>query len=157
MTFQLCPEMAERPQPRRLRLPAAERGTDTSLAWLSWHPKKADAVWTRREWTALCEHLHNGNDATRFVMGFRDADRCKKYVKSKKLTVARAISWSWQSISGTPKSRLAFVPYSTNDRQQSCWGGLDFDAHNGESRPGARTGLCGIPRAVECAGPGRDP
>jgi hypothetical protein len=90
-------------------------------------------VWTQSEWTALCDHLHNGNDATRFVMGFRDADGCKRYVKSKKLTVARAISWSWQSISGTPKSRLAFVPYSTNDRQQSRWGGLDFDAHNGEA------------------------
>jgi hypothetical protein len=32
------------------------------------------------------------------------------------------------------KSRkLAFVPYSTNERQQSRWGGMDFDAHNGES------------------------
>ena len=39
----------------------------------------------------------------------------------------------WQSIAGSPKSRLAFVPYSTNDRQQSRWGGMDFDAHNGES------------------------
>ena len=46
--------------------------------------------------------------------------------------MARAISWSWQSISGSPKSRRAFVPCSTNERQQSRWGGLDFDAHNGE-------------------------
>jgi len=28
---------------------------------------------------------------------------------------------------------VGFVPYSTNERQQSRWGGLDFDAHNGES------------------------
>jgi hypothetical protein len=62
-------------------------------------------------------------------MGFRDEDECKQYVRSKKLLVDRAISWSWQSISGSPKSRLAFVPYSVNDQQQSRWGGMDFDAH----------------------------
>ncbi len=65
-------------------------------------------------------------------MGFRDADGCKKYVRSKTLAVGRAISWGWTSIAGSPKSRLAFVPYSTNDRQQSRWGGMDFDAHNDE-------------------------
>lgn len=124
---------SERPAQRlRLRAQSADTGKNR-LAFLSWQPQRADAVWTRSEWTALCEHLHNGNGTTHFVMGFRDADGCKKYVRSKRLTAARAISWSWQSISGLPKSRLAFVPYSTNERQQSRWGGLDFDAHNGES------------------------
>jgi hypothetical protein len=116
---------------KRLRLRAQPADTDANpLAFLSWQPKRADAVWTRHEWTSLCEHLHNGNGTTHFVMGFRDADGCKKYVRSKRLRVDRAISWSWQSISGSPKSRLAFVPYSTNERQQSRWGGMDFDAHN---------------------------
>jgi len=104
-----------------------------NLALLSWHPKRADAVWTRSELTELYRHLHNDNDPTHFVMGFRDAEGCKRYVRSKNLMVDRAISWSWQSVAGSPKSRLAFVPYSTNERQQSRWGGLDFDAHNGES------------------------
>src|ERR1022692_3458152 len=103
------------------------------LAFLSCQPRRVDAVYTRREWAALSEHLHNGNSTTHFVMGFRDAEGCKKYVRSKRLPIARAISWSWQSIAGSPKSRLAFVPYSTNERQQSRWGGMDFDAHNGES------------------------
>jgi hypothetical protein len=97
---------------------------------LSLQPQLADAVWTRGEWTALCEHLHNDNGKTHFVMGFRDADGCKKYVRSKRLPVERAISWAWSSLAGAPKSRLAFVPYSTNDREQSRWGGMDFDAHN---------------------------
>ena len=124
---------SERPAKRlRLQVQSADTG-ENPLAFLSWHPKRADAVWTRSEWTALCEHLHNGNGTTHFVMGFRDANGCKKYVRSKRLAAARAISWSWQSISGSPKSRLAFVPYSTNERLQSRWGGLDFDAHNGES------------------------
>lgn len=119
---------------KRLRLRALSTDTGANpFAVLSWQPRRADAVWTRGEWTALCDHLHNDNGATRFVMGFRDVDGCKQYVKSKKWPVDRAISWSWQSIAGSPKSRLAFVPYSTNERQESRWGGLDFDAHNGES------------------------
>ena len=115
---------------KRLCIRSQTNGADANpLSVLSWQPKRADAVWTRSEWTALCEHLHNGNDAQHFIMGFRDNDGCKKYVRSKKLRVDRAISWSWQSIAGSPKSRLAFVPYSVNAQQQSRWGGIDFDAH----------------------------
>jgi hypothetical protein len=67
-------------------------------------------------------------------MGFREVGGSKRYVKSKNVRFDRAISWAWSSIAGSPKSRLAFVPYSTNERQQSRWGGMDFDAHNpGES------------------------
>ena len=120
----------ERPAKRlRLRAQPADAGANP-LAVLSWQPKRADAVWTRSELVAIYEHLHNGNGTTHFVMGFRDADGCKKYVRSKRLPVERAISWAWSSIAGSPKSRLAFVPYSTNERQQSRWGGMDFDAHN---------------------------
>lgn len=133
MILEMCPEMVARPQPCRLGLPAIVRDNDSPLARLSWQPKRADAVWTRQQFTALCDHLHNGNDATHYVMAFRDDDGVKQYKRSKRLPVARAISWSWSSIAGSPKSRLAFVPYSTNDRQQSRWGGLDFDAHNGEA------------------------
>ena len=117
----------------RLRLRDGETREQIPLARLSWQPKKADTVWTRKEWTALVEHLHNGNGATRFVMGFIGKDGCKCYVKSHRLPVDRAVSWSWSSISGSPKSKLAFVPYSTNERQESRWGGMDFDAHNGEA------------------------
>jgi hypothetical protein len=108
------------------------------LAVLSLQPKRADAVYSQIEWTALCEHLHNENDSTHFVMGFRDKEGCKKYVRSKKLPVGRAISWSWGSIAGSPKSRLAFVPYSVNAQQQSRWGGMDFDAHQPDQVDRAR-------------------
>lgn len=104
-----------------------------AMAQLSWQPKPAVAVWTKAEWTALCQHLHNNNPATHFVMGFRDADGCKRYVRSKKLAAGRAISWSWQSLAGAPKSRLAYVPYAQNQQGGSRWGGMDFDAHHGES------------------------
>ena len=120
---------SERPAKRlRLRVQSAGAGANP-LAVLSWQPKRADAVWTQGEWTALCEHLHNGNGKTHFIMGFRDDHGVKQYKRSKRWTVDRVIPWAWSSIAGSPKSRLSFVPYSTNDRQQSRWGGMDFDAH----------------------------
>jgi hypothetical protein len=112
-----------------MKVSPLERAGPNPLAVLNWQPKRADAVYSQVEWTALCEHLHNDNGTTHFVMGFRNKDGCKKYVRSKKLPVGRAISWSWGSIAGSPKSRLAFVPYSVNIQQQSHWGGMDFDAH----------------------------
>jgi hypothetical protein len=112
-----------------MKLSPLDRAGPNPLAVLGWQPKRADEIYSQIEWSALCEHLHNGNDTTHFVMGFRNTDGCKKYVRSKKLSVGRAISWSWGSIAGSPKSRLAFVPYSVNSQQQSHWGGMDFDAH----------------------------
>ena len=108
------------------------------FAILGCQPKHADEVWTQSEWTSLCEHLHNGNGTHHFVMGFQGKDGCKKYVRSKKLRVDRAISWSWKSIAGSPKSRLAFVPYSVNSQQQSRWCGMDFDAHQPDQADRAR-------------------
>ena len=117
----------------------AASGGASPLALLSCQPQPAGAVWTRAEWTSLCNHLHNGNSPMHFVMGFRDKEGLKKYVRSKLLPVDRAISWAWSSFAGAPKSRLAFVPYSTNEAQQSRWGGLDFDAH-GETIFGKKAG-----------------
>jgi hypothetical protein len=119
------------PAARPLRLCASETARENPLALLSWQPQSASMVWTRREWTALCEHLHNDNPAHHFILSFRGADGAKRYVRSKNLTVHRAIDWAWGSIAGSPKSRLAFSPYASNERQQSRWGGLDFDAHDG--------------------------
>lgn len=113
----------------RLRVGVSAESGKKPLATLNWQPKRADDVWTRAEYTALCEHLHNENGETRFVMGFCNSEGHKDYVRSKRLKVDRAISWAWSSIAGSPKSRLAFVPYSQNGRHQSRWGGMDFDAH----------------------------
>jgi len=124
---------SERPA-KRLHLGAQPDAGANPLAFLSWQSQRADAVWTRSEWIALCEHLHNGNGAYHYAMGWRDAEGCKQYARAKRVPVGRAISWALQSITTPQKLRkLAFVPYSTNDQQQSRWGGLDFDAHNGES------------------------
>jgi hypothetical protein len=115
-----------------LRLPSLPPASNSSIVF-SWQPKPATAVWTQAEWTLLGEHLHNGNPEHHFIMGFREADGCKRYVRSKKTTVKKALSWAWSSIAKSPQKRLAFVPYAQNQQGQSRWGGLDFDAHHGEA------------------------
>lgn len=108
--------------------------TNVTSATFSWQFKKANDLWTRAQWDALCHHLHNDNPPYNFVIGFRDNKTgLKRYVRSKSHAVDRAISWSWASLTGSAKTQLAFVPYSTNGNQQSRWGGMDFDAHSGES------------------------
>jgi hypothetical protein len=88
-------------------------------------------VFDASELSTLFRHLQNANAPTRFVMGFRDATGAKRYVRSKKLHAEKAIEWAVNTIRGKTKSPLAFVPYASNDRQESRWGGLDFDAHDG--------------------------
>lgn len=130
MILESANEGSEQPAKRlRLRSQSTDTGANP-LAVLSWQPKRADTIYTQQEWNALCEHLHNGNSTTHFVMGFRDETGCKKYVRSKKKAVKQVIPWAWQSMTTPQKLRkIAFVPYSTNAQQQSRWGGLDFDAH----------------------------
>jgi hypothetical protein len=122
--------------PRIKSTRAARHAGDTganAIVSLNWQPKTADTVWTRQEWTLLAEHLHNDNGPFRFIMGFRDPAGCKQYKRSKTKPVSRAIPWAWSTIAGRAKTKLAFVPYSTNARQQSRWCGFDFDAHQGEA------------------------
>ena len=52
-------------------------------------------------------------------------------MKSKRIKASKAISWSWDTILGRAKSKVAFVPYSQNSERQSRWAAFDFDAHDG--------------------------
>ena len=113
------------------------------LAILSLQGKKGDEIWTWYQWTKLCEHLHNENPDTAFVMGFRSkATGTLEYKRSRMVRVRKAISWAFGTIEGKAKSKLAYVPYSTNQQQQSRWGALDFDVHE-------ETELCGQERRTE--------
>ena len=112
------------------RLRTASPGQPIEIL-LNTQGRPADVEWTRAEWTGICRHLHNENGDFRFVMGFRKHG-LKQYVRSKRVTMNRAIDWGWTSILGKAKTPMAFVPYSTNNRKQSRWGAMDFDAHEGE-------------------------
>jgi hypothetical protein len=139
----LTPTDPQRQRPKlRLHTLSGEVSGSNPLALLSWQPKKADEIWTRAEWTSLSEHLHNDTPPFHYVMGFsRDGET--HYKRAKSVPASRAISWSWTSIVGTSKRKLAFVPYSANDHQLSRWGGLDFDAHDGNVDRARELSGCG--------------
>jgi hypothetical protein len=123
------------PEPEVLppNCPEAEAGAGAAQdgALLNTQGRTANIEWTRSEWTSICEHLNNENGDCRFVMGFRKHG-LKQYVRSRHVPMKRAISWAWSSICGNTKTPMAFAPYSSNNRKQSRWGALDFDAHDGE-------------------------
>jgi hypothetical protein len=101
----------------------------------------------------LWRHLHNGNGPFEFVMGFRDkATGAKRYARSKKWPVERAISWALSTVKGgkTPEGSLAFVPYSTNAQQMSRWGGFDFDAHDGDAARAYRLAFEAFRHLLNC-------
>jgi hypothetical protein len=106
-----------------------------SYALCSFQGRPVLEIWTVQEVGRLWQHLHNGNGRFDWVMGFRDkATGAKQYKRSKQVPVERGLSWALATAQGrkTPEKSLAFVPYSTNNEQESRWGGFDFDAHGGE-------------------------
>ena len=86
-------------------------------------------------------------------MGFRDAKTAaKRYVRSKKVPVNRALSWGIATVAGkkAPEKSLAYVPYSTNTDQLSHWGGFDFDAHGGEVERARRFAFDAFKHLLNC-------
>jgi hypothetical protein len=113
---------------------ATERSAPPNdLTLLSIQGKTADLVWTKSEYERLARFLHNDNGQTQFVMAMRKDGR-GHFFKSRKITVERAISWSWRTITDevAPDKKTTFVPYSQNSEGLSRWGCLDFDAHDGD-------------------------
>jgi hypothetical protein len=109
-----------------------------ALTQLNWQPKPATAVWTQSEWTSLSKHLHNGNPATHFVMGFRDQHQCKKYVRSKRLGVRR-----------NPDSRSCPTPATTGSNPA----GVAWTLTRTTGNPNGRANWRGRRAVCEKAGP----
>ena len=103
------------------------------LTLLSIQGRTADLVWTKSEYERLARFLHNDNGHTQFVMAMRKDGR-GHFFKSRRVTVERAISWSWRTITDevAADKKTTFVPYSQNSEGLSRWGCLDFDAHDGD-------------------------
>ena len=103
------------------------------LTLLSIQGRTADLVWTKSEYERLARFLHNDNGQTQFVMAMRKDGR-GHFFKSRRVTVERAISWSWRTITDevAADKKTTFVPYSQNSEGLSRWGCLDFDAHDGD-------------------------
>jgi len=93
--------------------------------------KPIDQLLTESETKILWRYLHNDNEPCNFIMGWRQPDGKKKYVKSKQKRAETIIDWAWSSIGGNPKSNITFVPFAKNKAGFSRWGCFDFDAHDG--------------------------
>src|SRR5579864_1708548 len=95
--------------------------------------RRADLVWTRQEFIALCQHLLNGNPADEFLHVYRDRADNPRFVKARTAKANARITWAWDTITGRAKNKVAIGFYPWNDRRLSRWGALDFDAHDGNS------------------------
>jgi hypothetical protein len=93
------------------------------------HARKADVVFTPRQWFAICMHMHNENPANFFLMPYLK-DGQAKYSKALKADVEKRMQWAWDTITGKAELPASIAFYPTNAERKTRWGGMDFDAHH---------------------------
>jgi hypothetical protein len=99
------------------------------------HGRKASVLWSRDDYRALCHRMLNGNSDHDFLLCYRDKQGSAKFSKARKAKASKRIDWAFDSISGNGsgiKTGVGFYP--TNGNDESCWGAIDFDAHDEEER-----------------------
>ena len=94
------------------------------------HAKKADVVFTRRQWFALCVHMMNENPPNFFLMPYRNRQGKPRFAKSYRVKADDRIQWAWDTITGKAKSPASIGFYPTNAQRQSRWAAMDFDMHD---------------------------
>jgi len=96
--------------------------------------KRANVIWTEDDFRALCEHLLNDNPPNRFLSVWMDKGSGEpRFAKAPIRSRAdKRAGWAWHSITGKAKVQTSIGFYPKNDNNQSRWGAIDFDAHNGE-------------------------
>jgi hypothetical protein len=105
---------------------------------LNRQPRGILEKYSRDQVRQLYEFLHNNNPPYRYVFGFRRKESSEPVYKHadkfRRLPVSKSIDWTIRTIGGIadPNKRTAYVPLPNNPNGQSRWGGLDFDAHEGE-------------------------
>jgi hypothetical protein len=97
------------------------------------HARKADVVFTARQFFAICAHMMNGNASNFFLIPYRDKEGRPRFSKAFKAEVTKRMQWTWDTITRKAKSpaSIAFYPTTNAGEQKSRWGGMDFDAHDG--------------------------
>jgi hypothetical protein len=114
----------------KLELASATLPTLLTDCVLVGHAKKADVVFTPRQWFAMCAHMRNENPANFFLMPYRDKNGNAKFAKAYTAKVDDRIQWAWDTITGKAKSPASIGFYPTNAQRQSRWAAMDFDMHD---------------------------
>jgi len=91
----------------------------------------ADRIWTRQDFVQVCNLMRNDNPADEFLRVYRDSEGASHFVKSKSAKVNQITTWSWDTIRGRAKHKVAIGFYPWNHRGESRWAAMDFDAHDG--------------------------
>lgn len=95
--------------------------------------ERADVIWTEGDFLALCEHMLNENPPDHFLAVWIDKSGKPQWAKAHHRSRADTRSgWAWDTITEKAKVQTSIGFYPTNDKKQSRWGAIDFDAHNGE-------------------------
>ena len=97
------------------------------------HGQQAGVVWTQREFFGICLHMLNDNPPNFFLMPFQDKEGRPQYKRAFKADVRKRIPWTWDTITGKAKRPGSVAFYATNAEGNSRWGGMDFDAHDGDT------------------------
>lgn len=94
----------------------------------------ADIV-TEDELIRLYTHLHNSNGPYEWGMAFRGDGEKPRFLRAKTITEDVGIRWAVKTVfrRGMVSKPMAFMPYARNQAGQTCWGALDFDAHDGDT------------------------
>jgi hypothetical protein len=113
-----------------LELDAAALPTLAANCVLIGHAQRADVVWTKTDFVALCEIMRNGNDRHFFMIPYQKEDGSAHFAKAKKARADRYASWAWDTVTGKAKRRASIGFYPRNGDGKSCWAAMDFDAHD---------------------------
>ncbi len=96
--------------------------------------RRADLVFTRDDYFALCNHMLNGNGPTNFLHVYRDDLGSPRFSRAKKPLLKRRLEWAWQTVTGRAKKPLGIGFYAGNGDGTSRWGAFDVDAHDGDKQ-----------------------
>jgi len=105
------------------------------------HAKKADLIWSREDFFAICEHMRNGNEPNFFMIPYRDETGIPRFVKAKRERADRRAAWAWDTITGQAKKPASIGFYPRNEKSETRWGCMDIDAHDGDTERARRLAL----------------
>jgi hypothetical protein len=94
------------------------------------HARKADVVFTSRQFFAMCAHMMNENPANFFLMPYQDKNGTAKFAKAYRANAGDRAQWAWDTITGKAKVPASIGFYPTNSQRQSRWAAMDFDIHD---------------------------
>jgi hypothetical protein len=64
------------------------------------HAKRADIVFTPRQWFAMCIHMMNENPSNFFLMPYKDKNDKARFAKAFNAKADDRIQWAWDTITG---------------------------------------------------------